>query len=151
MTEKMTRPTTAAQEPSVPDGSDMLLEQIPSAPHAAAVCHLAAMVADATVPTHASSAPIAPAESATSPHDGDTLRLVLVDVTGAGRACAHCGTMFTPKRPHGRFCSPTCRRASWMAAHPERAAVLNEQSLARLRAHIESRGGPWIERHRLTA
>lgn len=33
------------------------------------------------------------------------------------RSCEHCGVTFTPKRPHGRFCSDVCRYEAWVAAN----------------------------------
>lgn len=61
-------------------------------------------------------------------------------------ACHHCGTEFTPKRPQrARFCSAGCRRSAWLAAHPERAVVYAARDKARLKAHIQGRGGVWVD------
>jgi hypothetical protein len=41
---------------------------------------------------------------------------------GEIRACAQCGTLFTPGREHARFCSPRCRMA-WNREHAGIAAA----------------------------
>lgn len=40
----------------------------------------------------------------------------------ATRGCAQCGTVFTPRREHARFCSPGCR-VSWNRDHLTDAAA----------------------------
>jgi len=60
--------------------------------------------------------------------------------------CEHCGDGFTPRRPHGRFCSSYCRRLAWLGRNPEKAAELAERDRQRLREHIIGCGGEWAER-----
>ena len=64
----------------------------------------------------------------------------------AAALCEQCGAEFTPKRPHGRYCGPYCRRLAWLARNPQKAAELAERDRARLRDHIIANGGEWIER-----
>lgn len=60
------------------------------------------------------------------------------------KPCDYCGTVFTAKRPQqAKYCSANCRRKAWLVANPDKAAVLAQRDKARLRAHIESRGGTW--------
>ena len=60
------------------------------------------------------------------------------------KQCEYCGAVFAAKRPRqAKYCSAVCRRKAWLVANPDKAAVLAERDKARLRAHIESRGGTW--------
>lgn len=60
--------------------------------------------------------------------------------------CEQCGAAFTPRRPHGRFCSSYCRRLAWLGRNPERAAELAARDRQRLREHIIGCGGEWVDR-----
>lgn len=59
--------------------------------------------------------------------------------------CEHCGAEFTPRRPHGRFCSANCRRLAWLKSNPEKAAEIAANDRARLRAHFQERGREWVD------
>lgn len=59
--------------------------------------------------------------------------------------CENCGDEFTPRRPHGRFCSSYCRRESWLNRNPAKAAILAERDRQRLREHVIGCGGEWRE------
>lgn len=59
--------------------------------------------------------------------------------------CEYCGDEFTPRRPHGRFCSSHCRRLAWLERNPERAAEIAANDRARLRAHFQERGREWVD------
>lgn len=60
--------------------------------------------------------------------------------------CEQCGDAFSPRRPHGRFCSSYCRRLAWLGRNPEKAAELAERDRQRLREHIIGCGGKWREK-----
>jgi len=62
-----------------------------------------------------------------------------------GARCEHCGNEFTPRRPHGRFCSSHCRRLAWLKSNPEKAAEIAANDRARLRAHFQERGREWVD------
>jgi len=59
--------------------------------------------------------------------------------------CEQCEREFTPRRPHGRFCSSYCRRLAWLGRNPEKAAELAERDRQRLREHVIGCGGEWRE------
>ncbi len=60
--------------------------------------------------------------------------------------CENCGDEFTPRRPHGRFCSAYCRRQAWLGRNPEKAAELAARDRQRLREHVIGCGGEWVDR-----
>lgn len=60
--------------------------------------------------------------------------------------CENCGDAFTPRRPHGRFCSSYCRRQAWLGRNPEKAAELAERDRQRLREYVIGCGGEWVDR-----
>lgn len=64
----------------------------------------------------------------------------------AASHCEQCGDEFTPRRPHGRFCSSYCRRLAWLGRNPDRAAALAESDRQRLREHVIGCGGEWHDR-----
>jgi hypothetical protein len=42
--------------------------------------------------------------------------------------CSHCDAEFTPKHPHGRFCSSKCRAAAWQRKREDKLASMEEQA-----------------------
>ncbi len=124
----LTRPTTAVRH----DGQDL----IPTASIAASVSAPAATGGDVTVTMPARRPPIA-AES--NPRDTSTS----TKRHTAASHCEQCGDEFTPRRPHGRFCSSYCRRLAWLDRNPDRAAALAESDRQRLREHVIGCGGEW--------
>lgn len=50
--------------------------------------------------------------------------------------CENCGDEFTPRRPHGRFCSAYCRRQAWLGRNPVKAVELAERGRQRLRERV---------------
>ena len=78
-----------------------------------------------------------------NPHEGVTPTNTKRHTTVT--ACEHCGDAFTPRRPHGRFCSSYCRRLAWLGRNPAKAAELAERDRQRLREHVIGCGGEWRE------
>lgn len=112
---------------------------IPTVNIAAGVSAQDAMAGGATVATPTEQRPTEngvsnPRETATNTKRHTTVIL-----------CDNCGREFTPRRPHGRFCSAYCRRVAWLGRNPEKAAELAERDRARLRAHVIGGGGDWRE------
>lgn len=68
----------------------------------------------------------------TQPDSQPLIRLPIPNVS----QCEHCQREFAPRRPWGRFCSAYCRRLSWLDCNPEKAAILAERDLQRLRELI---------------
>lgn len=62
------------------------------------------------------------------------------------KICAHCGREMQAKRPTKKYCDQNCRQAAWVARNPEKAAAKAARDKARLKAHILSRGGVWVDR-----
>ncbi len=63
-----------------------------------------------------------------------------INAPPAVAVCERCGTEFTRRRPHGRFCSAYCRRVAWLARNPEKAAEIARKDRQRYRKFIISRG-----------
>lgn len=143
-------PTTWAADPTTmmgdPTGqrrqtaaSGYASDLIPTANIAASVSAQGETGGGATVTMPAKRPPIA-AES--NPRDTSTNTKRHISVTN----CEHCGGAFTPRRPHGRFCSSYCRRLAWLGRNPEKAAELAERDRQRLREHVIGCGGEWVDR-----
>jgi hypothetical protein len=61
--------------------------------------------------------------------------------------CQQCGRPYYTERPTvSKYCGPACRRAAWLAAHPDKATAIAQSDRARLRAHFMARGLNWEER-----
>ena len=118
--------------------SDMS-DLIPTATIAASVSAQGETGGDATVTMPAKQPPTA-AES--NPCDTSTSTKRHATVTN----CEQCGDEFTPRRPHGRFCSSYCRRLAWLGRNPEKAAELAARDRQRLREHVIGCGGEWVDR-----
>lgn len=145
-------PTTWAADPTTmmgdPTGqrrqtaaSGYASDLIPTANIAASVSAQGETGGGATVTMPIASPPI---ESESNPLETPTSTKRYTTVT----QCEQCGGEFTPRRPHGRFCSSYCRRLAWLGRNPERAAELAARDRQRLREHIIGCGGEWVDRGR---
>ena len=144
---KMSDPTTWAIDPTrmIPDltrpkaESDGASDLIPIASNAASVSAQGATGGGVTVTMPAKRPPI---EGESNPRDTSTN----TKRHTAASHCEQCGDEFTPRRPHGRFCSSYCRRLAWLGRNPDRAAALAESDRQRLREHVIGCGGEWHDR-----
>ena len=119
--------------------SGYVSDRIPTANIAASVSAQGETDGGATATMPAKRPPIA-AES--NPRDTSTSTKLHTSITN----CEHCGAAFTPRRPHGRFCSSYCRRLAWVVRNPEKATELAERDRQRLREHIIDGDGEWVDR-----
>ena len=140
-------PTTWAADPTMmlPDptgrrrltaASSDMSDLIPTASIAASVSAQGETGGDATVTMPIASPPI---EGESNPLETPTSTKRYTTVT----QCEQCGDEFTPRRPHGRFCSSYCRRLAWLGRNPEKAAELAARDRQRLREHVIGCGGEW--------
>lgn len=133
---KMSDPATWAAELTTRGASDGVSDLIPIANIAASVSAQGATGGGATV-TMPAKRPPGEGESNLRDTSTNTKRHT------AAAHCEQCGDEFTPRRPHGRFCSSYCRRLAWLGRNPEKAAALAESDRQRLREHVIGCGGEW--------
>ncbi len=134
---KMSDPATWAAELTTRGASDGVSDDlIPIANIAASVSAQGATGGGATV-TMPAKRPPGEGESNLRDTSTNTKRHT------AAAHCEQCGDEFTPRRPHGRFCSSYCRRLAWLGRNPEKAAALAESDRQRLREHVIGCGGEW--------
>jgi len=133
---KMSDPATWAAELTTRGASDGASDLIPIASNAASVSAQGATGGGVTV-TMPAKRPPGEGESNLRDTSTNTKRHT------AAAHCEQCGDEFTPRRPHGRFCSSYCRRLAWLGRNPEKAAALAESDRQRLREHVIGCGGEW--------